>query len=162
MYPLILRVPKQDAGSTSSRRGSRRPSSNVMMMEKDQIFALEQQHLLRGAAGSNDGTSSTGFPPPSANTLSPASAFAASPLSANTPVMSTTAENRGAGSIPTRSYSTALEQRKYSSSIDPYRKLSSVSGYGYGRQGYVAPNAGVTSKTSMGGSKPQIPMIDDN
>ena len=147
-YSNFLRF--QDVASTSSRHGSRRPSSNVMTMEREQVAALEQQQLLKG---SNDGSNS--FAPPSAmEPITPK----ISTISSLTP--SSTLNTRG---YDNRKYSSGFDTRKYSTQADPYRKYSSASGYG-GRS-YLSPNSGYPSTgtgSAYGGTtNQQVPMIDD-
>ena len=118
-----------------------------MMMERDQVAALEQSQLLKGNnEGLNTGSS---LLPPTSSEASYPSSLAPSTLT------------RG---IDQRKYSTGFDTRKYSSQLDPYRKYSSVSGYG-GRS-YLNPSTGIsstgTTSIAYGGAANQhVPMIDE-
>ena len=120
-----------------------------MTMERDHVAALEQSTLLRGNnEGSNNGSSL--LPPTTAEASTYSTSLAPSTLTR--------------GSIDQRKYSTGFDTRKYSSQLDPYRKYSSVSGYG-GRS-YLNPSSGIsstaTSSLAYGGTTNQhVPMIDD-
>ena len=116
-----------------------------MMLDREQVVALEQQQLLKKAnEDSNSGSSLV--TPTSINLASSQTGTHISPVS--------TLVTRGSDQ---RKYSSGFEPRKYSSQIDPYRKYSSVSGYG-GRS-YLSP----TSASTLGSTSynQQMPMIDD-
>ena len=125
-----------------------------MMMERDQVAALEQSQFLKGNNdGPNNGSSL--LPPTATDTIS-------SQTSAYTSSGAPSTLTRG--SIDHRKYSTGFDTRKYSSQLDPYRKYSSASGYG-GRS-YLSPSSGIsstgTTSLAYGGSSNQhVPMIDD-
>ena len=116
-----------------------------MMLDREQVVALEQQQLLKKANEDSISGSSLATPT-SINLASSQSATHISPVS--------TLVTRGSDQ---RKYSSGFEPRKYSSQIDPYRKYSSVSGYG-GRS-YLSP----TSASTLGSTSynQQMPMIDD-
>ena len=122
-----------------------------MMMEREQIAALEQQeHLLKQSNdGANNGSSLA--PPSTIDTISSKVTTYSSSL---TPSAANTR------SLDQRKYSSGFDTRKYSSSADPYRKYSSVSGYG-GRS-YLNPSSGYNAPATYGGTSNQhMPMIDD-
>lgn len=124
------------------------------MMDRDQVAALEQQQLLRGSTeGTNSGSSPV--PPSTVNTLSPSTPLVVTAYS--TSLTPSSLDTRG---VDQRKYSSGFDTRtgqyKYSSQLDPYRKYSSVSGYG-GR-GYLGHSSG----SGVGGTNnQQVPMIDD-
>jgi len=119
-----------------------------MMMERDQVAALEQQEQLlkQSTEGANNGSN---FAPPSPKISTYSSTLTPSTLNARV--------------LDQRKYSSGFDTRKYSSQTDPYRKYSSVSGYG-GRS-YLSPNSSYTSSGTgpafAGATNQQVPMIDD-
>ena len=120
-----------------------------MMMDRDQVAALEQQQLLRGSIeGNNSGLNLA--PTTTVSSLSPSSPHAATYSASLTP------SHWDARGFEQRKYSSGIDARKYSSPLDSYKKYSSTSGYG-GR-GYL----GYTPATGLGSStNQQVPMIDD-
>ena len=117
-----------------------------MMMEREQVAALEQQEQLlkQSSEGGNNGSN---LAPPSPKMSTYSSSLTPSTLNAR--------------ALEQRKYSSGFDTRKYSSQMDPYRKYSSVSGYG-GRS-YLSPNSNYTSSGTgpAGATNQQVPMIDD-
>ena len=119
-----------------------------MTMEREQIAALEQQEQLlkQSTEGANNGSN---FAPPSPKVSTYSASLTPSTLNAR--------------ALEQRKYSSGFDTRKYSSQTDPYRKYSSVSGYG-GRS-YLSPNSGYastgTGSAYTGATNQQVPMIDD-